>query len=122
VLQALWGFYYIRGELQTAHELGEQCLALAQRAQGPALLLWAHYALGITLSELGEFISAREHLEQGLTLYDPQKGRSHRALLDPGVACLSYGALTLWILGYPDQALKRSYEALTVTQELYQIR
>ena len=37
---------------------------------------------------------------------------------DPGVACLSYAALTLWYLGYPDQALKRSHEALTLAQEL----
>ena len=30
---------------------------------------------------------------------------------DPGMSCLSFGALTLWHLGYPDQALKRSHEA-----------
>src|SRR2546422_1030159 len=53
-----------------------------------------------------------------MALYDPQKRRSHRALQDPGVACLSYVALALWNLGYPDQALKRSHEALTLAQEL----
>jgi len=37
---------------------------------------------------------------------------------DPGVACLSYMALALWPLGYPDLALKRSQEALTLAQEL----
>ena len=37
---------------------------------------------------------------------------------DPGVACLSYAAWALWFLGYPDQALKRSHEALTLAQEL----
>ena len=26
--------------------------------------------------------------------------------------------LALWVLGYPDQALKRSHEALTLAQEL----
>jgi predicted ATPase len=31
-LQGLYGFYVVRGELQTARELGEQCLTLAQRA------------------------------------------------------------------------------------------
>ena len=34
------------------------------------------------------------------------------------MACLSYAAWTLWHLGYPDQALKRSQEALTLAQEL----
>ena len=37
---------------------------------------------------------------------------------DPGVACLCLAAQALWFLGYPDQALKRSHEALTLAQEL----
>jgi predicted ATPase len=39
---------------------------------------------------------------------------------DPGVACLSYEAWTLWHLGYPDQALKRIQQALTLGRELDQ--
>ena len=38
--------------------------------------------------------------------------------MTPGCAASSYAALTLWYLGYPDQALKRSHEALTLAQEL----
>src|SRR5262245_33029776 len=49
VLFGLWAFYQVRGELQTARELAEQLLSLAQRQQDPALLLQAHYALGDTL-------------------------------------------------------------------------
>ena len=37
---------------------------------------------------------------------------------DPGVVCLSRGAWTLWMLGYADQALTMSHEALTLAQEL----
>src|SRR5713101_1772676 len=37
---------------------------------------------------------------------------------DPGVTCRGHAAWTLWSLGYPDQALKRSHEALTLAQEL----
>ena len=39
---------------------------------------------------------------------------------DPEVTCLSYAASALWVLGYPDQALKRSQEALALAQELPQ--
>src|SRR5688500_2482854 len=42
-------FYHVRGELQTAHELGEQLFSLAQSVQDPARLLEAHRALGSTL-------------------------------------------------------------------------
>jgi hypothetical protein len=38
VLAGLSDFYYLRGELQTAHALGQQCLSLAQGAQDPSLL------------------------------------------------------------------------------------
>src|SRR5262249_49201046 len=48
VLWNLWLFYVARAEHQTALELGEQCLQLAQRAQDEALLLEAHYALGVS--------------------------------------------------------------------------
>ncbi len=76
VLWGLWDFYLVRAELQTGHELGEQLLTLAQRVHDPVLLLEAHNALGQTLCCLGEFAPAREHIEQGIALYDPQQHRS----------------------------------------------
>jgi predicted ATPase/class 3 adenylate cyclase len=118
VLLGLEAYYVIRAELQTARELGEQCLPLAQRMQDLVGLLQTHYALEMALFHLGEFALARDHFEQGIALYNPQKRRSHRALQDPGVACLSYASLVLWSLGYPEQALKRSHQALTLAQEL----
>ena len=64
--------------------------------------------------------SAQAHLEQGLTLYDSQRHHSHVFLysMEPGVFGLSYAALVLWHLGYPDQALPKSDAALTLAQEL----
>jgi predicted ATPase len=68
---------------------------------------------------LGELALSRFHLEQGSALYNRQQSRSHafRYGLDPGVNCLLV-AWPLWLLGYPDQALERSREALTLAQEL----
>src|SRR5262249_13169907 len=104
---------------QTARELGEQLLRLAQRAHDPVLLLEAHHTLGNTLNYLGELATAQAHLEQGIALYDRQQHRTHALLYgqDPGVACRSSAAAALWLLGYPDQALQRSHEALTLAQE-----
>jgi predicted ATPase len=120
VLFGLRTFYHVQGELQTACELGEQLFSLAQSVQDPALLLEAHRALGSTLYFLGELASAHTHLEQGIALYNPQQHRSHAFLYgqDPGVACLSVASLALWQLGYPDQALRREHEALTLAHEL----
>jgi predicted ATPase/class 3 adenylate cyclase len=120
VLRGLWYFYLHRVELRTARELGEHLLTLAQHLGDAALLLEAHYALGNTLNYLGEFAAAQAHFAQGIALYDPQRHRAHafRYGQDPGVVCRSYSAVTLWLLGYPDQALQRTHEALTLAREL----
>jgi len=120
VLRGLWNFYLIRLELRTAQELGEQLLSLAQHVGDPALLLEAHYALGNTLNYLGEFASAQAHFAQGIALYDRQQHHAHafRYGQDPGVMCRAYAGVTLWCLGYPDQALRWSHEALTLAREL----
>ncbi len=121
VLWGLWVFYTARAEHRAARELGEQCLLLAQSAQDLTLLLEAHHALGVTLSGLGEFIPALEHLEQAIALYDPQQHRSLAFLYgqDPKVVCRSQSAWVLWFLSYPDQALKRNHEAITLAQKLF---
>jgi predicted ATPase len=100
--------------------VGEQLFSLARRIQDPALLVEAHFALGQTLFWLGEFALARDHTEQGVRLYNPQQHRSYAFLYgqDSGMACLHYAAFALWHLGYPDQALKRMHDALTLVQEL----
>jgi predicted ATPase len=119
-LYGLWLFYLNQAQFQTARELGEQCFTLARRTQDPALQQDAHHMLGTTLFHLGELVSAHAHLEQAIALYDPRQGR-FRAFsrgADPTVSCLSRSAWTLWMLGYPEQALVRSHEALTLAREL----
>ena len=120
VLFGLWAFYSVRAEYNTARELGQQLVSLAQSAQDPALLIEAHTARGNTLCFLGELIPARGHLEQAIALYDRQLHRSHAFMYgqDPGVHSLSFATLDLWLLGYPDQARKRSLEAFALAQEL----
>jgi predicted ATPase len=120
VLWGLWWFYEVRGKVQTARELAEQLLTLTQRQQDLAFLLQAHRAMGQTLFWLGELVLARAHLEQGIALYDPQEHRSLalRYGQDPGVAHRNFAAHVLWYLGYPDQALERIQEALSLGREV----
>jgi len=55
-----------------------------------------------------------------MALYDPQQHRSLAFLYgtDPGVVCLSYAAWALGLLGYADQALHKSDEALALAQRM----
>jgi predicted ATPase len=120
VLYGLWRYYVTRPQLHTARELGEALLRLAQRTDAPALAVAAHYALGSTSLWLGALPAARQHLEDGSARYTPDQRRLmvFRIGQDPGVACHICAALTLWLLGYPEQALVRLHEALTLAQAL----
>jgi predicted ATPase len=56
-----------------------------------------------------------------ISFYEPQQ--HHRSLVflrgsDAGTGALAYDACCLWCLGYPEQALKRSQEALALAREL----
>jgi predicted ATPase/type II secretory pathway predicted ATPase ExeA len=120
ILVGLCSFYLVRAELQTAHMLAEQCLRLAQHAQDPALLVEAHFILGVTLFYRGELTTAQAILERGRAFYDPQAHGSLTVIYgqDPGIGCRSYASLASWLLGYPDQALGKSHDALSLAREL----
>jgi len=121
---ALWGLWYGkygRGEHRAARELGEQLLAVAQTRQDPALLLEAHHTLWATLAATGEPAGAMAHIEQGRALYDPGQHRSYVFLYgghDPGVCYRNHLMIAKWELGFADQALSSSKEALALAREL----
>jgi predicted ATPase/DNA-binding winged helix-turn-helix (wHTH) protein/class 3 adenylate cyclase len=124
LFRVLWGFCHVhalRGAYHTRRAMGEQLLSLAQRLQDSDFLLEAHHTLWTTLLSDGELAAARPHLEQGMKLYDPQRHRIHAALYsghDSGVCCRMQAAHSLWLLGYPDQALASIQAALALAQQL----
>jgi predicted ATPase/DNA-binding winged helix-turn-helix (wHTH) protein len=120
VLLGLWRFYVAEPQLHRAREIGETLLRLAQPAHDPSLSVTAHYALGTTWFWLGAFPAARKHQEEGIARYTPDQRRAmvFRMGHDPGLACRIYAAATLWLLGYPAQALARLRESLALAHEL----
>jgi len=63
--------------------------------------------------------AARQHLEEGIVLYTPdQRQALFRMGHDLGVGCRVHTAMTLWLLGYPEQALARLHDALALAHEL----
>jgi class 3 adenylate cyclase/tetratricopeptide (TPR) repeat protein len=120
VLMGLWVFYTVGTNFQTAHELAEQCLRLADREQDLGLRLEADGALGATFFYRGMLTEAHTFLEHGISLYDPQQHRSHAFIYgtDPGVVALGFAARTLSLRGYLDQARQRGGELLRMIPEL----
>lgn len=117
-LMGLRTFRTVRGELRAAREQAGQLVALADKAQDPAMTLTARRALGANLFYIGEFVSARVELEDVLARYDPALHRTQAFVygLEPGVQALAMLATDLWLLGYPDRALARSQDALDLAR------
>src|SRR5215831_5017419 len=120
VLYGLWRFYTVRLQLHTAREIGDTLLGLAQHAPDPGLAVITHNVLGVTRLYLGVLPAARQHLEAGIARYTSaqRQAPAFRIGHDPGVACRVHAALTLWLLGYPAQALGHSHAALTLAHAL----
>jgi DNA-binding SARP family transcriptional activator/predicted ATPase len=121
VLGELAVFHFVRAEHRRAREFAAEAFSLAQQSGDPLLVALGHWQLGFVSFGLGEFAAARAHLQQVISFYEPQE--HHQSLVslrgsDAGVNALSFDACCLWALGYPEQALQRSEEALALAREL----
>jgi predicted ATPase len=118
-LLGLWGSYNARDELDAARDVAAQLLRLAEQKEDRTTSILGHRALGATLFGLGEFTAARDHLQQLLALDSPQTRVSfvHHPY-DPGMSGRAWLALTLSVLGYPEQALAQSNQALADADRL----
>ena len=119
-LNGLAMYYIVRAKLGIAYEFGEQCLQLAHHQDDGGLLLLAQAMVGFIAFCRGALMPAQGHLEHVLARYDPQQHRPLASLagFDPGVACWAFAAALRWMLGYPDQALQHSRQALRLGQAL----
>lgn len=119
-LYGLWRYHALRCELAAAGELADQLLELSQQFRDRDLELEAHRALGVTRFYQGDLLGARLHLEASVSLYSLANHRSHAFVYghDPAVSCLGYLSHTLWLLGYPDQALTTVDDLLELADSL----
>jgi tetratricopeptide (TPR) repeat protein len=64
----------------------------------------------------------RDHMKQAAAVYDPALHAANTATfgLDPGVATQAFGAVALWILGQPAEALAASERSLNLARQLDQ--
>jgi DNA-binding winged helix-turn-helix (wHTH) protein/predicted ATPase len=121
-LWGLWLYHKARSELATAQAMALELFALAERLHDPALEMQAHQALAVTALCAGDPAATRRHMELGIAIYDPERHHVHAHSFgqDPGVACRAFGSLALWLLGYPDDAMQVSRDALRLSHQLVQ--
>jgi tetratricopeptide (TPR) repeat protein len=119
ILFLLGTFYDVRGEHERSELLLQESLSLSGRTFTAGILTDSHELLACTLFHQGSFDDALRHAERGLDAYDGSYVNLVTAAYgdNPGAACHSWAALSLWFLGYPDRARGRADEAVALTND-----
>ena len=108
VLYGLWNVYVVGSRLREALELARELEAMAAGGDNLVMLLMVQRAIAETLHWTGRPREALRHIEIVLSMYKPEHNRipDMRRGVNPAAVCCGFMAWTLWMLGYPDQALE----------------
>jgi hypothetical protein len=120
VLRSLASYYIAQSEFDKGARMGREILHLAERQQDTGLLVDGHLVLGVCLSTLEGIPVALEHLDEAIARVraEPSRSRPYRLGNNAGAACFTTSAFFLWMLGYPDKAVARAEEAITLATQL----
>jgi hypothetical protein len=117
-LASLAQIHMMRGELQRATEVGRGAVEMAQ---GTESLRLAHASLGRTLLHMGEFPESIESIERALSLPESRSlglvRDSYRFHYASRAGLLNFLCNAQWFRGFPEQAMRRSREALRFARE-----
>src|SRR4029079_12054341 len=104
----LWSWNFLRAALHEAQVLAEYLMNTAEKVDGSVCKVIACEALGFTLFAQGKFAAAHTELKRSISLCEDSKAAAYLDLSaqDPRVHVRSYDAMTLWLLGLPDQAVR----------------
>jgi predicted ATPase/DNA-binding winged helix-turn-helix (wHTH) protein len=108
LLGMLHMFHFRGGDFGTALHYAERCRTVAGRVDDKAATSLAHSILGRSLLMMGDINGARTELEALLKIWSPTQQSStiylvHDRHFRAGIAL----ARTLWLQGYPTQAVER---------------
>lgn len=120
VLYGLWTVYVVRPRHRAAVAIARRLLELAEHGDDSGRRIEAHWAHGCSSFLLGDIRDGHEHFACSTRVYRASTTRNlaYEYGHDPGVSTLSFGAITSWQLGYLDQAVRNTKDALHLAQEL----
>jgi class 3 adenylate cyclase/tetratricopeptide (TPR) repeat protein len=109
----LWTWNFVHAALGEAQALAEDLVNTAGTLDDSVYKVLAHEALGFTLFARGQFAAAHAALQRSISMCEDSKAAVYLDLSaqDPRVHVRLYDGMVLWLLGYPDQALRICAEA-----------
>ena len=118
----IWLFHKVRSDLWQARDMAHRLLKMALDSDDSALIMQAHQAMCVTALCLGDFAVTADHAARAAALYDPARHPANTQVYgqDPGVATQSFGAVALWLMGRPREAMDASRRALDLAARLGQ--
>lgn len=121
----VWGNFawrIVRGEMDLSLDLASEAIDHAKKLNDPGVWMEALFLMGVTLFYRGDFAGARQQYETALARYDDDHERTRmwavRVGEHAGVTHRCYLALTLWHLGYAEEALKVSRKMLELARSI----
>ncbi len=117
-------FFQVRGEIARARTFAEHLMRLARANDAPSFAIEAEFSMGSVCFYAGELEAARARFGRALSAatgvgaaaarVDVETGTLHTH--DPVATTLSELALTLWLLGFPEDARARSAAAVDLAE------
>jgi adenylate cyclase len=117
-----WGAWRLASssaDLTRARVIGEELLALAERDGDPVARAHAHRAIGQSLLYLGDPEGAHRHLTETAAFFATATAAPRapsRLGQNSEIGALGFDAVTSWVLGYPDRALRLAEASLASGQ------
>ena len=109
IVVGIWEWHFVRGEIRICTELVAEAMEFARPLDDPGGMMEAFYIAGQTMLYRADFAGARDRFATALAEFDDQATHRSSGLAqtghDAGVNIRCNLAVSLWHLGYPDQAL-----------------
>ncbi len=121
IVVGIWEWHFVRGEVQLCTELVAEAMEFARPLDDPGAMMEAFYVAGQTMLYQADFAGARDRFVTALADFeDPDRVKFWAAQTGhhAGVNIRCNLAVSLWHLGFPDQALKVSRDVCQLAREI----
>ena len=121
---ATWGVWFhetMTGRTAEAYRRADDLLAIARELDNPSFLMEAYHARAPMQLRMGNWLAIKEAAQEVIRTYDRERHRDHAYYFgghDARVCAQSFYALSLWGLGFPDQAERMAWQCIEDARDL----
>jgi serine/threonine protein kinase/predicted ATPase len=121
LMLGIWEWHTVRGDLKLCMELAGEGMTLASRTNDPGMLMEALFMSGETMLYRGDFAGARDCFATAVAKYEDRETTKFWAGYTGHNASVTHRsnlAVSLWHLGYADQAIEVNREMRQLALEI----